>query len=440
MTRRHPALPTILAALVLTVGLQARLELAADSGAVSRYKWSKLTSSLSVELEGEVAFTADDRGIASLSPGGRLEIHERDGFRTRKLTVETGAGGLEYRYRSGGREKPFDADAREWLAELLPRIIRETGIDADARVARILDEAGVDGVLREIERIDASSATRIYCSELLEQGALERTDLARLAAVAADGIASSGELSRFLIDGSGTFLAGGAADAFFEAASTISSSGDHSRVLIHAIRRDRVNRPAAMTELLRSAGGISSSGDKSRVLVAAAGAWIEHAAVRRAFLETADGIASSGDHARALIALLEAPALSPETVAGALRSARGVASSGDKRRVLASAARRFDGDAAVRRAYLDAAEAIASSGDRADTLVGLVETDALDGEGMIALLRSARTISSSGDKTRVLLSAARQVDEEAEVEAYIATAETIASSGDQARALTALTR
>lgn len=438
--RREPTLWILTGLVLATAALAGQYISAGIHAGVSTYKSSNLLSTFSVELRGEVELTADDRDIASVSQGGRLEIFERDGLKTRRLTIENGAGGLEYTYLRGGDPQPFDGDARAWFEEILSRIVREIGIGAEGRVRRILADSGPDGVLEAIGDLDGSTATRIYSTELLEQGDLEADQLTRLAEAATDGISSSGDLSRFLRDASGRYLAGGAVDGFFEATQSIASSGDHARVLLHVINRDLTDDATKLARLLRSARDISSSGDKARVLAATADVWIEDEAVRRAFFDTAGSIASSGDHSRALIALLDRSSPAAPTVAGAFRSTHGISSSSDKARVLIQGANRFHGSGAVRREYLDAAADISSSSDKARTLLRLIDTGALDEEGMIDLLRTARGISASSEKTRVLVAAARQVDGDDAVEAYLSTAETIASSSDQRRALSALVR
>ncbi len=440
MKRRDGRFWFVFLTLVLAAGVHSGISASTERNGITRHEWSTPLSSLKVELKGEIEFTSDDSDIASLSPGGYLEIAERSGFVTHHLRIEpAGDGGLEYDYRRGSK-KTFDDDARAWFAEVLPRVIREAGIGAEGRVRRILESEGVSGVLEEIDRIESSSATSTYCMELLEHD-LDETELARLSRAAVSGIRSSGDRARFMIAASEHYLVdAGSADAYFDATASIPSSGDHARVLMHVIDDGRADDPTVLAALLRSARGIESSGDKAKVLVAASHIFVEDDLVRSRFFEAADSIPSSGDHARVLLELLEKDALSSPTLAGVFESARGIESSGDKARVLIAGAEKYADEQPVRRAYFDTVDSVPSSGDYARVLVSLLNDAELDQPGLIALLKSARGIASSGDKTRVLLVAADHVEDELAMEVYLSTAETIASSGDQARALKALIR
>ena len=88
-------------------------------------------------------------------------------------------------------------------------------------------------------------------------------------------------------------------DAFFAAADSIHSDGDHSRVLTALL--DRPGTSSAMViGAIQSATGISSDGDKGRVLMDAADRYSNdpgvNAALRKAIESLhSDGRISSGD-------------------------------------------------------------------------------------------------------------------------------------------------
>src|SRR6185503_15992484 len=105
---------------------------------------------LEIRYDGEVEFTDDDADVKRLSPGGSLKI--RDGGMMTSLvgghTVEFTAdasGNITRRFWAGSSERPFEPEGRKWLASILPRFIRQSGIGASARVARILKSKGAPG-------------------------------------------------------------------------------------------------------------------------------------------------------------------------------------------------------------------------------------------------------------------------------------------------------
>ena len=88
---------------------------------------------LEVRYDGEVEFTDDDTDVKRLSPGGLLKI--RDGGMMTSLvgghTVEFTAdssGNITRRFWVGSSERPFEPEGHKWLASVLPRFIRQTGI------------------------------------------------------------------------------------------------------------------------------------------------------------------------------------------------------------------------------------------------------------------------------------------------------------------------
>jgi len=413
-----------------------------DNG-VTRYNWSNGIRSLRVEIAGEIGYTWDDTDIAFLSQDGYVEIVERNGLRRRRLEIEPQTdGSLTHTYYRSGRRRDFDSEAKEWLAGLLPRIIRETGIGAEGRVKRILEQDGVDGVIDEIQLIESSSINVKYAICLLELGDLNATGLNSFAGNVIETIPSSGDKSRLLIHSAGYFMDHpSTSDAYFHAVSTVSSSGDHTRVLINLIDHYELSS-TQFNGLLTSAEKISSSGDKSRVLISAAPSMSDDGNICRSFFRAVNSVSSSGDHMRVLLSLLEESGeIGQETIRDVFLSAKEIASSGDKTRVLTAAASRYVNSETHRTAFFDAADSIPSSGDHMRVLLSLLENDDLDVASISRLLISARGIASSGDKTRVLIAAAGRVAENDElVDTYLEVAETIGSSGDKSRALEALLR
>lgn len=450
MTTRSAFLIPVLLLLCATVTLSYdRAEAQNRSGFLAEehegdrhFKWMNDDDLLDIRIKGDVEFTEDDAAVNRMSRNARLEIEQRKHGRRRTLEVRPDDDGtVRYTYKVEGRTRPYDATTRDEVADLILMVIRNTGIDAERRVARILRRDGVDGVFDEIDRIESSSAKRRYFTALLEQGRLNTAQLQRLAREASRQIPSSGDRARFLKEAAPYYLANSAVyDAYFDAISTIASSGDHARVLIHLFDEQDLD-PEAFFLLLRSARRLSSSGDKARVLIKATAHYENDPEIRKAFFEAVDTIASSGDQTRTLQALLDNADLDQASITALFASARGISSSGDKARLLTAAAPHFVNDPAQRAAFFEAVDTIPSPGDHTRVLLALLEENQLDKASLVAVLESTKGISSSGDKTRVLVEAARLIASDDDlVAAYLDAAETIASSGDQTRALSALVR
>lgn len=401
------------------------------------YQVKKLGYALEFESKGIVELNDSDTDIASITPGGYLEISEKEWRTRRQVRIEhTGNGTLRYRYKYNGKERDFADIDRDWYEAMLVKMIRETGVGAVERTARILKSDGVTGVFDEIDKIISSSARVTYMSALLEQAKLNDRQLLH-AAKLAEGIPSSGDRSRFLKWAAPQYVGSDkTAPYFFDAVQGIPSSGDKARVLSSLVENDLLDNDVSYLEAIRVANSIPSSGDRSRFLIKAADLYIEEAA--DLYFEAIDGIPSSGDKTRVLTKLVETGALEDDRAyMQALASAKQIPSSGDRARFLIAAIGTYP--PAASDAYFDVVSSLPSSGDHARVLINFAEDARLDHAGMASYLASAQKISSSGDKTRVLVAVADKVaGDEALVDAYLEAADTIPSSGDYKRALSAL--
>ena len=149
--------------------------------------WSMTRSdngkSVKVEGKGRVTFTDDDTDVKSLEPGGSFTLETRNGWGSVSgiARVEVKAaedGSLSRIYRIDGKSVS-ETEGRKWLASVLPEVVRELAIGADARVARILAASGPAGVLDEIARIKSGWARHVYFVQLFDQASLDTAMLAR---------------------------------------------------------------------------------------------------------------------------------------------------------------------------------------------------------------------------------------------------------------------
>jgi hypothetical protein len=337
-------------------------------------RYSDGDHTVEIKARESLEFTDDDADIKSISRDGYLMIEETHGGLTRKWEVRQGADGRpQSSFYLRGQAHPLDLEARAWLAEFLPDVIRNTAIGARARVSRIQRQRGAGGVLDEISLIKSDGAKRIYFRELFTGGNnLDATILRRAARQIGHEIHSDGEKAVLLIESADLFLGHQSiAPDLFEAIGSIQSDGEHRRVLSAMLKRNLNDENILRT--LRSARAISSDGEKANLLVQFTDVFLNHASSLPAFFETTDSLNSDGEHARVLSALLKRQGLSRENLLRALRSA----------------------------------ERISSDGEKANVLIHAVRVYASDDAALSAIANSARTIGSDGEKSRVLSAIAR---------------------------------
>jgi beta-lactamase regulating signal transducer with metallopeptidase domain len=392
--------------------------------------------SLAVKIDGAVEFTDDDHDVKSLSPDGHFRLEEGSWLSGRGYNVNADAmGNLTKTYLEGRTSKPLDEEGRAWLGRLLPQVIRDTGIGAGPRVARILRQGGPPAVIGEIGLIHSDGSRRIYLEQLFSQATLNTEQLKESARLIR-GISSDGDKAQVVIAVDEKYFTGDLRPYLFDAAESINSDGDKRRVLSDIVKKDAGNAES-LVRAARAARHISSDGDKAEVLVEVADPYGASDELHMVYFEAVNSISSDGDHARVLSKVLERHGNESDTMVRVLRSAEKISSDGDKARVLREAVSSYRDDQAVRKAFFDAANSISSDGDRQQVLVALVHRQGIGADTLGGIASSAQRISSDGDKARVLVDLAGANIEPVR-DAFFAAAESIHSDGDRSRVLTAL--
>lgn len=431
--------PLAPAAPVASVAPLAPLEaVASQQGSQTHMHMSEhnLTTSFDVQVDGKIEFTDDDADVKSLSPNGRFRLEEGGWFSGRAYEVKAdSAGNLTKSYSVGRTTKPLDDEGRAWLSRLLPQIIRESGIGAPARVARILRQGGPQAVLTEIGLIHSDGSKRVYIEQLFSQAQLNTAQLED-AAKLIQGISSDGDKAQVIMAVDSKYFTPDLRPYLFKAAESISSDGDKRRVLSDIAQKDS-GSPETLLGVAKAAHHISSDGDKAEVLIEIADHYGASDELRSAYFDAVDSISSDGDHARVLLKLLAAHGSDRDTMVRALRSAQRISSDGDKARVLIEAVSSYTDDDSERKAFLDAANSIASDGDHQRVLVALAGRQGIATATLGGIANSAQRISSDGDKARVLVELTSS-NIELFHDAFFAAVDSIHSDGDRSGVLLAV--
>lgn len=136
--------------------------------------------SLIMRSEGKVTFADDESDLLQLAAGGEFELSEKlDGVLREYTVTADRAGNLTREYFLEGESAPLDDAAKQWVAEALPRMFRESGFDAEARVGRLLAQGGPERVIQEVDQAGSDYAKANYLGTLLETVRLENPQLER---------------------------------------------------------------------------------------------------------------------------------------------------------------------------------------------------------------------------------------------------------------------
>jgi hypothetical protein len=402
--------------------------------------WSDGKQKIEVRYDGTIEFTDDDADVKSLSSGGMLRIKEGGWFssRTVEFTADV-SGKIQRRYWVGSSEKPFEPEGRQWLAKELPRIIRQSGLGAPARVARILKAKGPSGVLAEISLIEGSWSKRLYFTELFKTATLDSRTLQQALLQAGQEITSDFELASLLIGSADRLLQDDAArKAYFDAAKSIDSDFEMRRVFSSALKRGPVP-PDVMAGILETSTSIGSDFEEATLLIQVAQLQPLDSRSRGPFFKALATVDSDFEHRRVLSAVTRADQ-SPETIGAMLESSVTIDSDFEQASFLLDVVKTHSLEGPIRAPFFNVAETIASAFERGRVLQAVAKRTDLSADTVIAVLRSTQGISSDFEAAQVLraLVTTHPITGQAR-DIYIATAERLGDF-EQGKALTALVK
>jgi len=331
---------------------------------------------LDVNINGKVAFNANENDIESLTGTASIEQdHDGNAHRIEYRVVD---GTIERRYWLHDHEQPLDADARAWLAQVIPAVLRSGGFDAEARVQRFLKRGGVAAVLAEIALIDSDSGRSRYIIELSKQTSLRGKDLDQVldltAAIGSDyekrqalqtlftqqkfddallahmltligDVSSDYERAELLVAVAPQSLAGNLSRAaWMSAVAEISSDYEHRRTL-EALLKNVKNDDALLLQILTGSQEISSDYEHRTLLLNVLGHVDNADTIAPAYLQAARSIGSDYEHREALSALISAPGFGKVSALGILDDTNSIGSDYEASRLLKELIERMPGDA-----------------------------------------------------------------------------------------------
>ena len=397
---------------------------------------------ISFDGDGKFTFNDDFTDIATLASGGRIVIKVDYGAHDRRLTIERGPGGaLEREYKVDGSDKPFDDEARTWLAETLTLLFRRSGFMAEERARWILDRRGIQGLITELGEISGDYGRRIYYEEAVKSGKLDAAGYERLVTMAGQSISSDYELAEFLITvAKAQPLSERMQAGFVTAAKSISSDYERHRVLTAALSRPGLT-PAAETAMLEAAGDMSSDYELATLLIELNNARPIDDAVRPAFFKAANKLSSDYEHRRVLDAVVKRSGMSAGMLANVLASAKTLNSDYELAELLTAVGNSYVLDETLRPLFFAAASNLSSDYEHGRTLRSIVERGEMPRAVTLAVLESAKTLSSDYERAELLIAVIEKVKLDDTIRAAIRGAvQAMSSSYDRGRVYDALER
>ena len=402
--------------------------------------WSHNGEKLEVNYRGDIEFTDDDMDVKSLTPGGWLRIKDGGWLGGHAIEFRADASGkIERRFWSGSSERPFEPEGRKWLAQVLPRFIRQTGIGARARVARIYKAKGAQGVLAEISLIEGSWAKRMYFSELLKTPGLDSRTVQQVLAQAGREVDSDFELASLLISADQLLTDDASRKAYLEAARSIQSDFEMRRVFSSALKRGQMS-PAVVAALLETSTAIDSDFEQASLLIDVAKLQPLDGTTRAPFFKALETVNSDFEHRRVLSALMKRGDLSPAATGAVLESAATIGSDFEVASVLLEIAKNHAIEGALRAPFFRAVASLGSGFERGRVLKAVAQRADASEQTILEVIKATQQMNANFEASQVLLAVAatHPLTREAR-DAYIDAAEKLGNF-EQGQVLTALVK
>ncbi len=360
---------------------------------------------LRVAMDDDVVFKDDESDVLKMRRDAKFELRQARAGVEREIVISAAPDGtLQRIYRVDGKVRAYDAEARAWLASVIPEMHRLTGHAAGARTKRLLARGGVPLVLKEIGLIRHDFARAEYIAALLTQATLDDEQMTSVLATIR-AMASDHETRRALT----------------------------------AVIKSRAPSVPLQRLLLEAAAGIESDYERAEWTVAA---------VRR--LPVSDGnlpawqalfkrYGSAYVRKRALQAMIGQGQPRAAALVLAMQAMQGMESDFERRSVLETAV--TSGAPLPDAHYLAVVDMLNSDFEKREALHALIRSGAPDVERSRGVLRSARRISSDFEAGEVLQALAEVMPgDKALIEDYRAVTRAMGSDFERGEAEKALDR
>jgi len=358
-------------------------------------------------LHGTITFTDDLTDVQTLSDGGSFTMRDWSRVVPRTIEVKSSGGKLTRAYYVGGISRPWDDEARQFMATQLPVLVRRSGLGAEARVKSIFEKKGVNGVLEEIDLLGGDYARRLYFIALVDTARLDAGSVQPLLARLGQRMTASDYDRRQVLEhvASHVTLDQKGASAYVQAMATMKSDYDQRQALIALLKR---NGAAVDADALSQAlSRMKSSYDKRMVLAEIVSRGSLSADAKKSALGAVSGMQSDYDRGQVLTAYVRSFGVEPVVREPFFAAVRSITSDYERRRVLTDVARKGAVQSAVEQSVFEVVSLMSSDHDRAEVLLAFVGGPGIDALSRPAFVSAAERLKSSYDQSRVLAALVR---------------------------------
>jgi hypothetical protein len=341
---------------------------------------SEAGAQLKMRVVGKFSFNDAESDIETLT--GRATIIEKKDGVTRRLDLKSdGSKGINRSYTVNGKTVSFDADAKAWLAKVIPSLMRETSVNVDARVGRILAAGGMTAVFDEIDKIQSGHARSKYIEAVMKKGPVDDKLTPRL----------------------------------FAAVRAVDSDFARKNVLLAIIGKQTLTN-TQQVNILNAVDEMDSDFEQRVVLCALAPLLTAEPTVLQAWRSTISRMDSDFEIRQVIDALAKRPTLSAAQIDAAIEATNTLDSDFERATALKSLIRHLEkGTPQQIDAFLKSARAIDSSFELKGVVTALVKRVPLEKTAFAAVFVSIDAIDSDFEKRAALEAVAKKLPRDADL-------------------------
>lgn len=335
---------------------------------------------LRIQMYGKAHFNALENDIESIT--GRMLIRDRRAGHTRQLILrQDDTLGVKRIYKLDGVERAMDADARAWLAEVIPAFLRESAFNVEARTQRLLAKGGFDAVLSEIALIESGHARGKYIEALASSAPLDEARLTKLLSLISP-----------------------------------KQSSYEQRVVLTALLRGNTLSAQQQALVLAAVAKMESSFEQRQVMQALLPNLSDAPPVQEAWSTAINAMESDFEIRSVIDSMTKRASLSPAQLELAITATTKIDSDFERASALEGAAKHLtNAPQKLLQAYMHSAQEIDSDFERARVLLGVVNRISLNKNGFALVLNATEGMDSSFELARVMKAIAKRMPAEPEL-------------------------
>ena len=241
-------------------------ELSLEKEITGREKSNWNAENIKISSHGEIKFNNNYTDIIAISDDGYLKISMVSFGMRRKLYFRSSNDKLDRLYYEGHKQVKFEPKGREWMEEVLPQVVRNSGLDLENRVNKVYRKGGVNAFLSELEETDSDYFKSRMVHFLLDNNELKKKEKEKLLKEFPACIDSDYELSQIFKKHNSAFIGDNLlSKEFFNSLNQVSSDYELSQILSSVYKNNNLN-DSSFEFFISAMNTIGSDHEKSNLI------------------------------------------------------------------------------------------------------------------------------------------------------------------------------